>query len=138
MGIVIKSNMLVAEKDTCRLLVYCSAPSNIRDNAISINTKLAEKLIPMKPSRRTIRLERCFNEIIDSRPDRSVIKDIDVLFNPDYKIDVFKMLTASCKRKKFDLIWSGKLEDNSLIYSEEGFSDYHKYEIDCYDIVCVV
>ena len=81
----------------------------------------------MKPSRRTIRLERCFNEIIDSIPDRSVIKDIDVLFNPDYKIDVFKMLTASCKRKKFD-----------LIYSEEGFSDYHKYEIDCYDIVCVV
>lgn len=49
-----------------------------------------------------------------------------------------KMLTASCKRKKFDLIWSGKLEDNSLIYSEEGFPDYHKYEIDCYDIVCVV
>ena len=84
MGIVIKSNMLVAEKDTCRLLVYCSAPSNIRDNAISINTKLAEKLIPMKPSRRTIRLERCFNEIIDSIPDRSVIKDIDVLFNPDF------------------------------------------------------
>ena len=38
MGIIIKSNMLAAEKDTYRLLVYCSAPSNIRDNAISINT----------------------------------------------------------------------------------------------------
>ena len=125
MGIIIKSNMLAAEKDTYRLLVYCSAPSNIRDNAVSINTKLAEKLLSMKPSSRTIRLERCFNEIIDSIPDRSVIKDIDVLFNPDYKIDVFRMMTASCKRKKFDLIWSGKLEDNSLIYSEEGFPAYH-------------
>lgn len=99
MGIIIKSNMLAAEKDTYRLLVYCSAPSNLRDNAISINTKLAEKLLPLKPSRRTIRLEKCFNEIIDSIPEKSVIKDIDVLFNPDYKIDVFKMLTASCKRK---------------------------------------
>lgn len=138
MGIIIKSNMLAAEKDTYRLLVYCSAPSRVMDNAISINTILAEKLLSLKPSRRTMRLEKCFNEIIDSISEKSVIKDIDVMFNPDYKIDVFKVLTASCKRKKFDLIWSGKLEDHSLIYSEEGLPDYHKYEIDYYDIVCVV
>lgn len=106
MGIIIKSNMLAAEKDTYCLLVYCSAPSNLRDNAISINTKLAEKLLPLKPSRRTIRLEKCFNEIIDSIPEKSVIKvdgnsyysfselhDFDLLFPFEYKTSKEELMT---------------------------------------------
>ena len=137
MGIIIKSNMLPTERATYRLLVYCTASPDLRERAFSLNKPLAEKLLLLKPSTRTMRLDKCFNEIIDSLPEKPIIKDIDVLFNPAYKIDVFKMLSASCKRRKFDLVWSGKLEGNALTYSEEGLPDYHKYEIESYDIVCV-
>ena len=138
MGMIVKHNMLAADKEAFRLLIYCSAPPNIRDSAVSINKLMAEKLLQLKPSRRTMRIEKVFNEVIDSLPERTIIKDIDVLFDPADRIYVFKMLTTACKRKKFDIIWSGKLDNNTLVYGEEGFPDYHKYEIENYDIVCVV
>ena len=42
------------------------------------------------------------------------------------------------KRHPFSLVWSGRYDDNRLLYSEEDLADYKAYEISDYDIVCVV
>ena len=70
-------------------------------------------------------------------PDGVTVRDIDVMFNPEYKIDVLKILISVRKRKKYYVIWPGRYEDGKLIYGEEGFPDYKVYNIADYDITFV-
>ena len=137
MGIIInKKDML--NQVLFRLVIYTDNACAQEANAISINKQLAEELRKIKPSRRTMQLEKCFNKILDSLPEKVVIKDIDVMLNPAYRVDVIRMLVEANKRHPFSLVWSGRCDDNRLLYSEEEFADYKAYEISDYDIVCVV
>lgn len=120
-----------------RLLIYMKAIQKMHEPK-SVSKPLAEALLACKPNRRSMKLEQIFNNILDTLPDGVVIKDIDVLFNPDYKVDVLKILIESRKRKRYSVIWPGRCEDGKLIYSEEGFPDYKTYNIENYDITCVI
>ena len=135
MGIIISSEQLKSRQDVYRLVVLIDKPTG---NEISINKFLAEKLIKLKPSRRTMQMEKCFLSVLENIPVGATIKDIDVLFNPEYKIDVLRTMIDANKKHPFKVLWSGTYEEGRLIYSEEGLSDYKTYEINDYDIVCVV
>ena len=137
MGSIISQKESKLLQPSYRLLIYSKAGLEQTD-AVSINKPLAEKLIKLKPSRRTMQLEKCFNEIISSLPEGAVIKDFDVMFNPDYKVDVMKILIAANKQKPISVIWPGRYSDGKLLYSEESLPDYKVYEISAYDIYCVV
>lgn len=119
-------------------IIYCCSCKEIEDNAVSLNQILAELIIKIKPSRRTLQLEKCFASVLKQYPDNVVIKDFDVLFNPSYKVDVLKILINTRKTKIFSVLWSGKLNNNRLIYAEEGYQDYKEYELDNYDVTCVI
>ena len=120
-----------------RLLIYMKAIQKMHE-PISVSKPLAEALLACKPNRRSMKLEQIFNNVLDTLPDGVVIKDIEVMFNPDYKVDVLKILMASRKRKRYSVIWPGRCEDGKLIYGEEGFPDYKTYNIENYDITCVI
>ena len=85
-----------------------------------------------------MQLERCFNEVISALPPGAVIKDIDVMFSPDYKIDVLRILITANKQKPINVIWPGRYADGKLYYSEENLPDYKVFEVSDYDIYCVV
>jgi len=138
MGTVIDLRQLAAQKNLYRLIIYANGTYDQEDSAISINKRLAEELRKLKPTRRTMQLEKCFNKILDSLPEKVVIKDIDVMFNPAYRVDVIRILVEANKRHPFSLVWSGRYEDSRLLYSEENLTDYKAFEISDYDILCVV
>ena len=138
MGATLTNRDLQNLQEAFQLLVYCNVPQEIYKAAIPMNKRLASELIIIKPTRRTIQLEKCFVKLLDSLPERAVIKDIDVLFNPIYRGDVLKTLTSAYKQRQFSLIWPGSYADGKLIYSEEGYPDYRIYEIANYDIMCVI
>ncbi len=119
-----------------RLLVYLKKIKEIIEPQ-SVSKEIAEELLACKPERRSMKLEQIFNKVLDRYPDGVTIKDIDVMFNPDYKVDVLKILIAARKRKRYSVIWPGRLEDGKLIYGEEGYPDYKVYKIADYDITCV-
>ncbi len=119
-----------------RLLVYLKKIKEIVEPQ-SISKEMADELMACKPERRSMKLEQIFNNVLDRYPDGVTIKDIDVMFNPDYKVDVLKILIAARKRKRYSVIWPGRLEDGKLIYGEEGYPDYKVYKIADYDITCV-
>lgn len=85
-----------------------------------------------------MRFTACFKHVIAQYPDNVVIKDIDVMFNPSYQVDVLTVLTESRKAKNYSLVWPGRIEDGLLIYSEEGYPDYVKFKIADYDITCAI
>lgn len=138
MGTVINLRQLATQQNMYRLIIYANGTYDQEDSAISINKRLAEELRKIKPTRRTMQLEKCFNRILDSLPQKTVIKDIDVMFNPAYRVDVIRILVEANKRHPFSLVWSGCYDDNRLLYGEENLTDYKAFEISDYDIVCVV
>jgi len=138
MGTVINWRQIASSSNLFRLTIYANGTCDQEDDAVSINFRLAEELRKLKPTRRTMHLEKCFNKILDSLPEKVVIKDIDVMFNPAYKVDVIRILVEANKRHPFSLIWPGRCEDYRLLYGEEEYADYMSYEISDYDIVCVI
>ena len=138
MGTVIDLKQLTMQQNLYRLVIYTGKTYKEISDAVSINKQLAEELRKLKPTRRTMQLEKCFNKILDSLPEKVVIKDIDVMLNPAYRVDVIRILVEANKRHPFSLVWSGRCDDDRLLYSEEGLADYKAYEISDYDIVCVV
>lgn len=135
MGSVISNRDLKNLASTNKLIVLSNKIQD--ENSKSINKQLAEKIIEIKPIRRSARIEECFKEVVGGFSDNVVLKDIDVLFNPNYKIDVLKVLISVCKYKPIRVIWPGTYKDGKLIYSEESLSDYKTFEITNYDIYYV-
>lgn len=119
-----------------RLLVYMKAIQKVLEPK-SVSKELADGLLECKTNRRSMKLEQIFNTVLDRYPDGVTIEDIDVMFNPEYKVDVLKILVAARKRKRYSVIWPGRFEDGKLVYGEEGYPDYRAYKIEDYDIVLV-
>lgn len=138
MGTIIEINKLPDEEAMpSRLLIYLKAIMKMQEPR-SVSKPLAEALLACKANRRSMKMEQIFNSVLDKYPDGVVIRDIDVMFNPEYKVDVLKILIAARKRKRYSVIWPGKCENGKLIYGEEGYPDYRTYDIENYDITCVI
>ena len=60
------------------------------------------------------------------------------MFNPDYKVDVLRIMADACKRKTFSIIWPGKCEDGRLFYAEDGSPDFKAFSVEDYDVTCIV
>lgn len=119
-------------------IIYCNASEDVLSRAVSINKKLAIELSALRPKRRTIQLEACFQRVLAQLPDDTVIRDFDVMFNPAYQVDVLRVLVNANKKKPFSAIWCGRYEDGKLIYAEEGYLDFRTFYIDNYDVTCVI
>ena len=126
-----------ADKVASRLMIYMQKLLQPEEPK-SVSKELAEAVAACPENRRSMKLEQIFNSVLDKYPDGVTIKDIDVMFNPEYKVDVLKILISARKRKKYSVIWPGRCEDNKLIYGEEGYADYKTYDVTNYDITCVI
>lgn len=137
MGTVIEFHRVDDEEATLSgLLVYMRTIQRLFEPK-SVSKELADGLLACRPNRRSMKLEQIFNNVLDRYPDDVTIKDIDVMLNPEYKVDVLKILVAARKRKRYNVVWPGRFEDGKLVYGEEGYPDYKVYKIEDYDITVV-
>ena len=141
MGIIIKEHNITSDNISglLRPVIYCGSTGNgLMNAAKAMNTLLAEELIIYSENRRTMQLGKCFIRVLKTFPDEVIIKDFDVMFNPVYQVDVLKIMIMAYKKKPFSVIWPGKCEDDKLYYAEEGYSDYKVFNIEDYDLTCIV
>jgi len=140
MGVVLQTRKFYLQNQAGLLkpVIFCCSYADINENAVSLNKELAQALMMFSPKRRTMQIEKCFADMVAKLPDNAVIKDFDVLFNPGYNVDVLKIMVNACKAKPFSAIWPGTFEDGKLVYAEEGFRDYKTYDVNDYDITCIV
>ena len=140
MGIIIYSRSVsgLEYAGLLKPVIYCCPGKATVDRSVSLNRDLAEKLSLLTPERRTMRLAMCFEEILGTLPEKAVIKDFDVMFNPTYKVDVLKILIDACKKKPFSVIWPGKYEAGKLFYAEDSCVDFKVFNVEDYDVTCIV
>lgn len=132
---VISKSSPMAKQSFYRLVIDASGAQDT--DAHSLNKALAEELLKLRPRQRSLQMEKCLIDVLKCLPENAVVKNIDVLFNPEYTVDVLKVLISAYKQRPFKLIWSGTYADGRLIYSEEGNSDYKTYDVCDYDIICI-
>jgi len=75
--------------------------------------------------------------IRNTRSGRVVVDNIDLLFSPEYSLDVIKLFIMAANNKNLIILWEGTFKDGMVTYSEPGFGDYHIYEIDNYNAYCI-
>lgn len=137
MGVVIDYNRVPDEETLgSKLFIYMANLREIVDSK-SVGKELADELLKCAPDRRSMKLEQIFIRVLDGCSDGTIIRDIDVMFNLEYQVDVLKLMISARKRKKYSVIWPGSLKDNKLIYAEEGYQDYKVFDLEDYDIICV-
>ena len=137
MGYLVQESELQDIYDSNKLLIRIRPNSEMIEKSISVNNLIAAELIRIKPERRSFKIESVFNKVIMNLPDKCIIRDIDVLFNPNYNIDVMKILVFVYKQKHFELLWGGSLQDDWLIYSHDGYKDYNVYDVKNYDVIVI-
>lgn len=75
------------------------------------------------------------NIILNNDNDSLLVDNIDILFNPQYKLNILKYFENISKKKKVILIWPGTIDKNELVYSKLGFNDYKRYKIKDYNFI---
>lgn len=138
MSRIVKYKDIVKNQNFSDMKVYCGNFHTLEGTYFSVNRPLAEALLKIAQPARTMQLERCLRNLLQNLPKDCILEDIDVLFNPAFQVDVLKMLVSLWRQTPFRLMWPGRLENNNLIYSEEGRPDFKTFCIDDYDILCVI
>ncbi len=140
MATVIKARDLPALEATAlrKPFIYCDPDPGIVSRAVSLNVQLAKKLAALKPNRRSFRMEQCFLQVLAALPDDVFIRDFDVMFNPDYEVDVLRILCSAAKARPFRVLWPGRWDNGRLIYAEEGYRDYRVFEAGLYDLTVII
>lgn len=105
---------------------------------LSINGILSKRLIDIEQDKRTFFILDEFNNIIEESGESLLIRDFEILFNPDYQIDILKMFVLANRKKKITILWCGTYEDGKLIFAEPDYRDYKSYSVKDYDISCII
>ena len=145
MGFTVKLSALRVD-DFNKLLtpvVFCvdekKASSFTKDySVLSVNGLLSEKLIRIEESKRNIFAADEMNKLIAGSNEPVLIKDFEILFDPEYQIDVLKLFILANRKKRIAVLWCGTYKDGKLFFAEPGYKDYHVYNISDYDISCII
>jgi len=105
---------------------------------LSIGEILSKELLKFDKSNRNLVVETTLKQILaEIDKQELIINNIDILFNPAYKLDVIKLFIQLSRNKKIIVQWPGKLDSQYLIYSTPEYEDYRRYFIKDYDIICL-
>lgn len=106
---------------------------------VSVNKLIADELLKLPSNeQRTLNMREIVFNILKNLPENTTIKNFDVIFNPEYNIDVLNLFTNIRKYRTFSLFWSGEIVDNKLVYSQNNYDDYKVFDINKYDVTCVI
>lgn len=105
---------------------------------LNLGQTLSRELIQVEKDLRDTEVENVTKRIFSQTySNRIIATDIDILFNPSYKLDVIKLFIQLSRNKTVIVQWPGKIDSNYLIYSEPQYDDYKKYDIKDYNIICL-
>jgi hypothetical protein len=105
---------------------------------LNLGLLVSQRLINLDKSIRKQAIVDIVKEVIqNTQSDRVVVDNIDILFSPEYSLDVIKLFIMAGNNKNLVILWEGTFKDGMITYSEPGYSDYHIYEVNNYNVYCI-
>ena len=103
-------------------------------DAATLNLGIAvpEALRAIPAARRSQALQSTVEQLLSALPVDVVLRRVDILFDPAWRIDVLKFLLAVGRNRRLYILWPGTVSSTILEYSEPGRPDYCRYDISGY------
>lgn len=145
MGSTIKMSSLNKDKLNKLLtpIVFCIDGNKVASltkeyNILSVNEILSKRLLTYERYSRNLFVADELDKIIEKNGESLLIIDFEILFNPEYQLDVLKLFIIANRKKKIAVLWSGRYESGKLLFAEPGYIDYKSYNVNDYDISCII
>ena len=103
-------------------------------DAVTLNLGITvpEALRTVPAARRPQALQSTVEQLLSALPVDVVLRRVDILFDPAWRIDVLKFLLAVGRNRRLYILWPGTVSSTILEYSEPGRPDYCRYDISGY------
>lgn len=135
MGIVIKRrNFPEVIKRTQQgiFLLAPNVPVPVSAAILNVGLSLGERMYKAKSNGLEVGVAGELNAVWKHKIRNIVLKNIDILFLPDYELDVIKLLLQLGRNQKLYIEWPGDINGEKLIYSKIGEFDYKEYDVKNY------
>ena len=124
-------------------IVFCADKDKIAPyiegyKVLSINGIVSKRLLELEQDKRNLFVGDVLSNIIDKAGEPLLIKDFEILFDPEYQLDILKLFIMANRKKRIAIIWCGKCRGGKLIFAEPEYPDYKSYNIKDYDISCLI
>lgn len=130
-------------KNIGNLIVACVDKAIVKNffgdwKCINIGLVVSEALYKLSKDQRKKMVADIVRNIIEKVPAKDIVlENIDVLFSPEYSLDVIKTLQMAGKNKRLLVIWDGHYENGMLTYSKPDYPDFHVYKLSDYGVYCI-
>ena len=135
MGTTIRRRDFPAVIKQARQGVFVLAPNvTVPVNAFVVNVGLllGEKMFILKTEGSSISITRELDDILGEEHHDILLTNTDILFAPEYGLDVIKLLLQLGRNRRFYLPWPGVLVGERLTYSEPNRFDFKEYNVKDY------
>ena len=103
-----------------------------RDFPAVIKQLLGERMYKAKADSSSVSIVNELDAILGEEYRDITLENTDILFSPEYGLDVIKLLLQLGRNQRFYLKWPGVIAGEKLTYSEPGKFDYREYNIKDY------
>ena len=135
MGSVIKRRDLPAVIEQTQQGVFMLAPKvNVPVIApvMNIGLMLGERMYKAKADGSPVNIANELDAILGRENRDITLVNTDILFSPEYELDVIKLLLQIGRNQRFYIQWPGEITGEKLTYSEPGRLDFKEYNIKDY------
>jgi hypothetical protein len=106
---------------------------------LSLGEQLSSSLLKHKKHDRKNYVTKELEKILLSSDSKKIIIDnIDMLFNPEYNLNILGLFIQLARNRNLIIIWPGKYDSGNLTYAFKEYVDYRRYLVKNYDIICLV
>ena len=132
MGNVIRRRDFLTVIEQARQGLFVLAPKvTVPVNAtfVNIGLTLGERMYKAKADGSTVNIANELDAILGRENRDITLVNTDILFSPEYELDVIKLLLQIGRNQRLYIQWPGEITGEKLTYSEPGRFDFKEYYI---------
>lgn len=99
---------------------------------VNIGLILSERMYRSKVDGSRVSIVNELDAILEEKQRDLALANIDILFSPEYELDVIKLLLQVGRNQRLYIQWPGDVSGEKLTYSEPGKFDFKEYNIKDY------
>ena len=135
MGTVIKRRDFPAVIEQARQGVFLLAPKvtvPVTAPVVNIGLRLGERMYKAKADGSSVNIANEIDAILDEGKRDFTLENTDILFSPEYEMDVIRLLLQVGRNQRLYMQWPGDINGEKLTYSEPRRFDFKEYNIKDY------
>ena len=135
MGTVIKRRDFPTVIEQARQGVFVLAPKvavPINTTFVNVGLMLGERMYKAKADGSPVKIANELDAILGEERRDMTLVNTDILFSPEYELDVIKLLLQVGRNQRLYMQWPGEINGEKLTYSEPGRFDFKEYNIKDY------